>query len=77
MKQEDVKHLAAANGVVVFLMDDGEERASWYMPATEYLARAKGRGDGGLRVELNDDSDWLDQYEGHPGIRLTFARLRT
>ncbi|MCE9565554.1 MAG: hypothetical protein K8U57_26325 [Planctomycetes bacterium] len=76
MKQEDVKHLAAANGVTVFLLDDGEERVSWYIPATEYLERAKVRGEGGFRLDLDEHAEWLDKYEGHPGIRLTFARLR-
>ncbi|MBA4190491.1 MAG: hypothetical protein C0467_21095 [Planctomycetaceae bacterium] len=76
IKQEDVKHLVAANGVVAFLLDDGDERVSWYLPAAEYVERAETRGEGGMRLDMDEHASWLDQYEGHPGIRKAFAGLR-
>lgn len=75
VKRDEVKPLIEANGVVAFLLENGEERTSYYFPAAEYLARAEDRGESGLRVDLDRDADWLNLHEGHAGVRRTFAKL--
>ncbi len=75
IKRDETKPLVDADGVVVFLVDDGDERWSYYLPVAEYLARAETRGDSGLRLEFDAHAEWLEMYEGHPGVRRAFARL--
>lgn len=75
IRRDDAKSLVDAQGVLAFLLDDGEERASYYLPVSEYLEMAEDRGEGGLRLETEEHADWLKKYKGHAGIRRTFARL--
>jgi hypothetical protein len=75
VKRDDTKPLVAAHGVLAFLLDDGEERWSYYVPASEYLEMADDRGEGGLRLDVDEHAAWLAKYEGHAGVRRAFARL--
>ncbi|HEY1187844.1 MAG TPA: hypothetical protein VGE74_09310 [Gemmata sp.] len=75
IKRDEVKPLVEANGVVAFLLENGEEQTSYYFPVAEYLARAVDRGESGLRIDLDHDANWLNQHEGHTGIRRAFAKL--
>lgn len=75
IKRDEIKPLADAGGVVAFLVDDGDERWSYYLPVAEFLERAEARGDSGLRVEFDAHAEWLEAHEGHPGVRRAFARL--
>ena len=61
-------------GVLAFLLD-GEERASYYVPVSEYLEMAEDRGESGLRLEIAEHAKWLEKYAGHAGVRRAFARL--
>lgn len=75
IKRDELKGLGEVNGVVAFLLENGEEQTSYYFPVQEYLARAEDRGEGGLRVPLDHDANWLNAHEGHSGVRRTFAKL--
>ncbi|QJW93343.1 hypothetical protein [Frigoriglobus tundricola] len=75
IKREETTPLVAAGGVLAFLVDDGDEQVAYYIPVAEYLARAGDRGESGLRLEIDAHADWLDQYEGHAGVRRAFAKL--
>ena len=75
IKRDEAERLAGCSGVLAFLVDDGEERYSYYLPVAEYLARAADRGESGLRLDLDKHAEWLDGYEGHAGIRSALAHL--
>ena len=75
IKREEATPLAASGGVLAFLVDDGDEQVGYYIPAAEYVARAEERGESGLRLEVDANADWLEQYEGHAGVRKAFAKL--
>ncbi len=75
VKREEATPLAASGGVLAFLVDDGDEQVGYYIPVPEYLARAGDRGESGLRLEVDAHADWLEQYEGHAGVRKAFAKL--
>ncbi len=75
VKRDDAKPLVEAHGVLAFLLDDGEDCTSYYVPVSEYLEMAEDRGESGLRLNLDEHAKWLEKYEGHAGIRRAFARL--
>jgi hypothetical protein len=75
IKRDDANLMVEPNGVLAFLLDDEDEQTSFYLPVAEYLARAAERGESGLRLDIDTHGDWLDQYEGHAGIRRAFAKL--
>jgi hypothetical protein len=75
VKRDEARPLVAAQGVLAFLMGDGDERTSYYLPVSEYLEMAEDRGEGGLRLDGAAHAAWLDKYEGHAGIKRSFARL--
>ena len=75
VKRDDAKPLVEAQGVLAFLLDDGEECASYYLPVSEYLEMAEDRGESGLRLDIDEHAKWLEKYEGHAGIKRAFARL--
>ena len=75
IKRDEAERLAGCGGVLAFLVDDGEERFSYYLPVAEYLARAADRGESGLRLDLEKHAEWLNGYEGHAGIRTVFKHL--
>ena len=61
--------------MLAFLLEDGEERTRFYVPVSEYLEMAEDRGEGGLRLDIDDHAKWLEKYEGHAGVKRAFARL--
>jgi len=75
VKKDDAKALVDGQGVIAFLLDDGDERVSYYVPVSEYLEMAEDRGEGGLRLEVEEHAKWLEKYQGHAGVRRAFARL--
>ena len=75
VKRDEAKALVDGHGVLAFLLEDGDERASYYLPVSEYLEMAEDRGESGLRLVVDEHAKWLEKYEGHPGIRRAFARL--
>jgi hypothetical protein len=75
IKREEAKPLVVAHGVLAFLLDDGEERVSYYVPVSEYLEMAEDRGESGLRLNIDAHEKWLEKYEGHAGVKRVFARL--
>lgn len=75
IKKDEAKSLVDGHGVLAFLLDDEDERASYYLPVSEYLEMAEDRGDSGLRLDIDEHTRWLEKYEGHPGVRRAFARL--
>lgn len=75
IKRDEAKPLVAAHGVLAFLLDDGEERWSYYLPVSEYLEMANDRGESGLRLDIDAHAKWLEKYEGHAGIKRAFAKL--
>jgi hypothetical protein len=75
VKRDEAKPLVEAHGVLAFLLDDGEERTSYYLPVSEFLEMAEDRGESGLRLDINAHAHWLEKYEGHAGVRRAFARL--
>ncbi|MBY0461040.1 MAG: hypothetical protein K2V38_27275, partial [Gemmataceae bacterium] len=74
-KRDEVRPLVAAGGVLAFLVAGEDGEIGYYLPAAEFLARAEDRGESGLRLDPQTHADWLDQYEGHPGLRRAFAAL--
>jgi hypothetical protein len=74
-RRDDARPLVEAHGVLAFLLDDGEGRASYYLPVSEYLETAEDRGEGGLRLDIEEHAKWLEKYSGHAGVRRAFARL--
>lgn len=74
IKKDEAKALVDGHGVLAFLLD-GEERASYYVPVSEYLEMAEDRGESGLRLEIEPHAKWLEKYKGHPGVRRAFSRL--
>ena len=75
IKRDDAKPLVDAHGVLAFLLDDGDERWSYYVPVSEYLEMAEDRGESGLRLDIDAHAKWLEKYEGHAGVKRAFARL--
>ena len=75
IKKDDAKSLAESKGVVAFLLDGGEECTSYFLPISEYLSKAKDRGESGLRLDLKEHAKWLEKYEGHAGAKRAFERL--
>jgi hypothetical protein len=75
IKRDEATPLVAAGGVLAFILDEADDRASYYIPVTEYLARAEDRGESGMRLEFDPHADWLEGFEGHTGIRRAFAHL--
>lgn len=74
VKKDDAKALVDGHGVLAFLLE-GEERASYYIPVSEFLEMAEDRGEGGLRLQVAEHAKWLEKYRGHAGVRRAFARL--
>ena len=75
VKREEAKPLVEGQGVLVFLLGDGDDRESYYLPVSEYLEMAEDRGESGLRLDADEHAKWLEKYEGHAGIRRAFVRL--
>jgi hypothetical protein len=75
IKKDDAKSLNEAKGVVAFLIGGAEACTSYYLPISEYLSKAKDRGESGLRLDLKEHAKWLEKYEGHAGAKRTFERL--
>ena len=75
IKRDDAKPLVEAHGVLAFLLDDGEEWTSYYIPVSEYLEMAEDRGESGLRLDIDEHATWLEKYEGHAGVKRAFAKL--
>jgi hypothetical protein len=75
VKRDEAKPLVAAQGVLAFLVDYGDERTSYYVPVSEYLEMAEDRGENGLRLDSDEHAGWLAKYEGHAGVKRAFARL--
>ncbi len=75
IKRDETKPIVEANGVLVFLFDDGEECTNYYLPVSEYLEMAEDRGESGLRLDVDEHAKWLEKFEGHAGVKRTFARL--
>ncbi len=75
IKRDETTAMVAAGGVLAFIVDEVDDRASYYIPVAEYLARAADRGESGLRLDFDAHAEWLEGYEGHAGIRLAFAKL--
>jgi hypothetical protein len=75
IKREDARPLVEGQGVLAFLLEEDGERVSYYVPVSEYLEMAEDRGEGGLRVDIDEHAKWLEKYAGHPGVRRAFARL--
>ncbi|WP_439623185.1 hypothetical protein [Gemmata sp.] len=75
IKRDEAKPLVEAHGVLAFLLDDGGERWSYYLPAPEFMEMAEDRGESGLRLDVDDHAKWLEKYEGHAGIKRAFAKL--
>lgn len=74
VKRDEAKALVDGHGVLAFLLE-GEERASYYVPVSEYLEMAEDRGESGLRLEIAEHARWLEKYAGHAGVKRAFARL--
>jgi hypothetical protein len=75
VKRDEAKALVDAHGVLAFLLENGDDRAAYYLPVSEYLEMAEDRGEGGLRLEVAEHAKWLEKFKGHPGVRRAFARL--
>jgi hypothetical protein len=75
IKRDEAKPLVEAGGVLAFIVDRGEERTLYYVPVSEYLARAEESGESGLRIPLDRDPAWMKMHEGHPGLRRALAKL--
>jgi hypothetical protein len=75
VRRDDARPLVDGHGVLAFLLDDGDERTSYYLPVSEYLEMAADRGESGLRLDVDAHAKWLEKYKGHAGVRRAFARL--
>lgn len=75
VRRDEAKPLVDAHGVLAFLLDDGDERVSYYIPVSEYLEMAEDHGESGLRLQIADHAEWLKKYRGHAGVRRAFAKL--
>lgn len=75
VRRDEAKPLVEAQGVLAFLVGEGDERVSYYLPVSEYLEMAEDRGESGLRLEIDEHAAWLEKFEGHAGVRRAFARL--
>lgn len=75
VRKDEAKLLVDARGVLAFLLDDGEDRLRYFIPVSEYLEMAEDRGEGGLRLDVNEHADWLEKFEGHPGVKRAFQAL--
>src|SRR5215208_412756 len=52
VRRDEAKPLVGARGVLAFLLDDGDERTSYYVPVSEYLEMAEDRGESGMRLDV-------------------------
>jgi hypothetical protein len=75
VKRDEAKPLVEGQGVLAFLLGDGDDRERYYVPVSEYLEMAEDRGESGLRLDADEHAKWLEKYEGHAGIRRAFGRL--
>ena len=74
LKADDAKLLAAAGGVVAFLLGEPDDRERFYVPVDKYLAKATLR-EGRCTLEFAPHAKWLLAYEGHAGVKKAFAPL--
>ncbi|MDB5307986.1 MAG: hypothetical protein JWO38_2188 [Gemmataceae bacterium] len=77
LKRDDAAKLEAAGAVLAFLVGEDDDRASWYLTVAEFLSRAEARGEGTLSIRIDEHWEWLEPFEGHPGIRRAFKHLLT
>lgn len=75
LKRDDAAALDAAGGVLAFLTGEDDDRTSWYLTVAEFRSKADVASDGGMTIRIDDHLEWLEAFEGHPGIRRAFARL--
>ncbi len=75
IKRDEVKPLVEANGVLGFLLENGEGADQLLHPGRGVPGPGRGpRRERAARAP-GHDANWLNAHEGHTGIRRTFAKL--
>ena len=74
LKADDAKLLAAAGGVVAFLLGEPDDRERFYLLVDKFLAKTTVR-DGRHTLEFEPHAKWVLAHEGHPGVKKAFAPL--